>query len=436
MRAPFEIIESLAAVSSRLAKEQIIKDEMYDNNHEFFSGVKYSLDPMITFGVRQVPEKTGADGPGLSWDTFETVLQQLATRQLTGNAAKDVIDKLVSLATLKQWNKWYRPILLKDLRAGVGAKTFNKVTKHRQDYYIPIFSCQLAHEVSAHQQHLVGKKQLEYKLDGVRMLSFVYPNGLVVHFSRTGKEFYNFTKIKEQLCNVSRFLSEPMVFDGEVVSTEFRHLMTQVRRKTDVDIDNATYCMFDMIPMAHFYSGVYNESQLVRSERLNNWYAQQKHHLHNILVAERLIVDLDDQVGHQQLHDFEKQALLQGYEGIMIKDTSAAYETVRSVAWLKKKPVVTLTMQVVKVVEGTKKNKGKMGALLCHTVEDGIDITASVGTGFTDKQRVEIMENADLVVGQLVEVHAGTFSKNKKGEHSLLFTRFSHFRSNIPGEKI
>ncbi|MGB1077847.1 MAG: ATP-dependent DNA ligase, partial [Bdellovibrionales bacterium] len=54
---PQEIIARLEADNSRLAKEQVILEAMEEGLDEFFEGVRMALDPLVTFGVKQVPEK-------------------------------------------------------------------------------------------------------------------------------------------------------------------------------------------------------------------------------------------------------------------------------------------------------------------------------------------------------------------------------------------
>ena len=52
---PQAIIEKLEADNSRLAKEQVILEAMEEGLDEFFEGVRMALDPLVTFGVKQVP---------------------------------------------------------------------------------------------------------------------------------------------------------------------------------------------------------------------------------------------------------------------------------------------------------------------------------------------------------------------------------------------
>ena len=71
------IIKELESDNSRLFKEDIIKREIEKDNTEFFEGLRMAFDPLITFGVKQVPEKAEADGPGLSFGEFVDLATEL-----------------------------------------------------------------------------------------------------------------------------------------------------------------------------------------------------------------------------------------------------------------------------------------------------------------------------------------------------------------------
>ena len=122
MLKPWEVIKDLESDNSRLFKESVIKREAEAGNDILFSGLRLAYDPMITFGVKQVPESM-SNGPGLGWGTFNEVASHLANRILTGDAARDRINQLINSATQEQWNNWYRRILIKDMRAGFSEKT-------------------------------------------------------------------------------------------------------------------------------------------------------------------------------------------------------------------------------------------------------------------------------------------------------------------------
>ena len=54
---PQDIIARLEADNSKLAKQAILKEAMEEGLDEFFEGVRMALDPLVTFGVKQVPER-------------------------------------------------------------------------------------------------------------------------------------------------------------------------------------------------------------------------------------------------------------------------------------------------------------------------------------------------------------------------------------------
>jgi len=432
-------IWSLESHPSRLNKEAIILAIAQDGCDEFFAGCQLALDPMVTFGVKQVPEKTDEDGPGFSWDSFVVLASGLRNRNLTGHDARDAIAEAIKQATQKEWNGWYRRILIKDLRCGTSEKTINKVVEKKYaDYAIPVFGCQLAHDSANHESKVSGKKLIEVKLDGVRVITIVRADGRVDMFSRNGKELANFPHIVEQISSVIKqkgsSKSMDVVLDGEIMSSSFQDLMKQVHRKDNVEAGDAVLNLFDVLPLEDFEKGFYDKDQTTRSKMVQFWVETNHALLPNVTCLANELVDLDTPEGQLRFKEINAQAIVGGYEGIMIKDPDAGYECKRSVAWLKLKPFIEVSLTVVATEEGTGKNVGKMGALVCEGVDDGKAIRVNVGSGFTDQQRDEFW--SCRVDGHVVEVRADAVTQNQDGTYSLRFPRFKSFRGFATGEKI
>lgn len=434
----YAVISDLESHSSRLNKEQIIQAQAEFGNDEFFAGCRLAFDSMITFGIKQVPEKIDEDGPGLPWDSFALAVTGFISRSVTGNAARDVIQAMMKTATKNEWNGWYRRILIKDMRAGFSESTLNKVVgKINAAYSIPVFSCQLAHDSTNHESKVAGPKLLEIKLDGVRVLTIVHPDGRVDQFSRNGKELVNFPHVKAQFAALANQFSEPMVFDGEIMSSSFQDLMRQVHRKSDVQSGDAELYLFDWMPLSEFESGKSKKTQAQRSAELESWFEDKTFlQLLNVKVVKQELVDLDTEAGQTKFKQINKRAIDGGYEGIMIKDPNAHYETKRSVAWLKLKPFIEVSLTVAAVEEGTGKNVGKLGALVCEGTDDGKFICVNVGGGYTDQLRDDLWKYRKEVIGQIVEVRADAITQNQDGTYSLRFPRFRTFRGFEYGEKI
>jgi DNA ligase-1 len=439
MDKPWQVINDLELHASRINKEQIIQAQAEWGNTEFFQGCRLALDPMITFGLKQIPEKTheDTDGPGLDWDSFSLITTGFVNRTLTGNLARDTVVRMMAQATRAEWNGWYRRILIKDLRCGTSEKTINKVVeKHYADYSIPIFSCQLAHDSANHEGKVCGEKLIEVKLDGVRVITIVYPDGRVDQFSRNGKELVNFPHIREQFERTVTGVTEPVVFDGEVMSSSFQDLMKQVHRKSNVQANDAVLHLFDFLTLAAFEQGGWDRKQIDRSEKLKNWKNLWAEETANIEIVGQELVDLDTAAGQARYLEINKQAIAGGYEGIMLKDPEADYECKRSVAWLKLKPFIEVSLEIENVEEGTGKNVGRLGALVCSGVDDDRHVRVNVGSGFSDDLRTQLWGVRDSVPGQIVEVRADAVTQNQDGSYSLRFPRFLRFRGFDAGEKI
>ena len=426
----YQVISSLEDHPSRLNKEAIIEAQL--DNAELFEGFNLALSPFITFGVKKVPTFTGPDGQGLPWEAFKELCHLLSTRQLTGDDARSAIELALSASTEKQWNGWYRRILIKDLRCGVSEKTINKVKKNA----VPLFECMLAHDGANHESKVTGKKLLEPKLDGVRVVTIIDAVAkTATMYSRNGKVLENFGHITDSIeANINLF-ERSIVIDGEVVSSSFQALMKQVHRKSNADAGDARLMAFDILPLTEFQNGKSVLGQKRRSNLLRSIKATLDK-VGSIDIIPQKEVDLGSYVGELEFKQYNLDAIEAGFEGIMIKDVDAIYECKRSVSWLKQKPFIEVSLEVTDVEEGTGKNEGRLGALVCSGVDDGKTITVNVGSGFTDADRIEFWSSRDSLPGQIVEVRADAITQNQDGTYSLRFPRFLRFRGFVSGEKI
>ena len=434
---PESIIIEIASNNSKLHKEAVLVREAQADNTVLFDGLRMAYDSMCTFGVKQVPEKTDLEtGDDLPWEEFVDLADKLANRELTGHAARDAIEAAMDKANLVQWNSWYRPILIKDMRAGFSESTVNKAAKkaNKPEYAIPVFECQLAHDGANHETKINSKRMIEVKLDGVRVITVVYPDGRVDQFSRNGKELANFPLVREQFAKIASKLDEPMVFDGEIMSSSFQDLMKQVQRKSNVQTSDANLYLFDWPSLEEFQLGRCNIQQQHRSERLQEFIKKAKQP--NIKCLDHETVNLDYEEGRERFKEINANAIAGGYEGIMIKDPYAPYECKRTTNWLKIKPFIEVTLEVIDIEEGTGKNVGRLGALVCKGEDDGRVIHVYVGSGFSDALRDAIFHSKVSVVGHSVEVRADAVTQNQDGSYSLRFPRFKTFRGFEIGEKM
>jgi DNA ligase 1 len=181
------------------------------------------------------------------------------------------------------------------MRCGTSDSTVNKHADKK--YHVPVFSCQLAHDGANHESKVAGEKLIEVKLDGVRVITIVYPNGQVDQYSRNGKELVNFPHVKQQLAKHAALFAEPMVLDGEIMSASFQDLMKQVHRKSDVKANDAMLNLFDMLTLREFQAGAGEHRQIDRSTTLRAWYDSIEAHMPDVTVVGQELVDLDTTAG-------------------------------------------------------------------------------------------------------------------------------------------
>lgn len=106
-------------------------------------------------------------------------------------------------------------------------------------------------------------------------------------------------------------------------------------------------------------------------------------------VDERLLVGHFFSIDPNKADELMQTALNDGYEGLVFHFQDVDFE-----CFLKMKPILTIDAMILRVMEGTGKNKGKMGAIRTKY--------GNVGIGFTDEQRKEFFANN--MQGEICEI--------------------------------
>jgi DNA ligase 1 len=439
-------IRDLESSDSRLHKESVIEKALMAaklgsaNAQCFLFNCYQAYNPYYVFGVKKVPETEGLEHKPNPWPKFWAMLEGLRTRSLTGHNAKTVIEFMSEQFDSVEWNNLARRVIIKDLRCGISEKTLNKVLGNTE-WKIPVFTCQLATDSEKHTAKMTGTKRIEQKLDGVRVLA-VITKTTVNLYSRNGKPFDNFPHIVESLEDIKNkfartFQSWPhgFVLDGEIIGESFQALMKQAQRKSDVQTTGMTYSIFDWLPLADFERGFSNAQQQKRLDRLEEYRAVFDS-TDCVRLMDGITVDLDTAEGHDVMRRYAEDAVTAGFEGIMIKDLGAPYECRRSTFWMKWKPTITVDLNIVGFEEGTGRNEGRLGAIICEGVDNDRNIRVNVGSGLSDANRDEYWSARDQLLGDVIEVEADAVTQNQDGTYSLRFPRFVRFRGFEPGEKL
>jgi DNA ligase-1 len=244
-----------------------------------------------------------------------------------------------------------------------------------------------------------GVKRLEPKLDGVRVLMVcnIEDSGdavSVVAYSRNGKVFDNFGHIESQIsASMPRLAARTgysaFVLDGEIIGSSFQALMRQARRKENINASDSNFHIFDFIPLADFTRGFWEVPLKQRLAELNK-IRPLIEEMPNVSLLPHIEVNLDSALGREQFDRYATDSVSQGFEGIMIKSLTSPYECKRNTFWLKWKPTVSVDLEVIDVEEGTGRNVGRLGALVCMGTDNGKTISVNVGSGFSDSDQSSV----------------------------------------------
>ncbi len=446
----YEVISLLEGTSGKIEKEAIVTQAFHDGAFDFFRGAQLAYDKKVTFGTKTVTlhGDITAENESLTFDDFTTLTDMMRKRHVTGGDAVTAMEVTAEHCDVNMWDGFYRRVLLKDLRCGVTESTINKALKAiaktdatAKDYLIPVHTCQLAYDCEAKPKAMTGIRTLDLKLDGARINAECDIDVMEVTLkSRNGlikENFPHIVKLLEE--RLLPKLTRSVMIDGEIVGKDFKALMAQLHRKTGVDTADVNFAIFDCVPLDAFRSGKCDLPQEER-DKASQWAVRTVNDSHMFFI-EKETVDLDTPEGLARVDAFHEDATLAGFEGTMIKDPKAPYVTKRSDAWLKKKPFVTVDLQIIecKLGDSGKKYENTLGRIHCagydHEQKKFISVDVGEGTkqSMPDTVRDLLWKIRHLLPGLTLEILGHEVSEDKDGNFSIRHARIVNARPDKDG---
>ncbi len=369
-----------AAGNGRKVKEDLLAAESDNEVLKWMLNITYN--PYVNLYISapgKLVSRSNADADLSVLNQFVALVQQLSSRALTGNLARETIDKTLKLGS-KHEEKWMQRVLNRDLRIGVNAKTINKVWPGT----VPEFKCPLAWKFEDHQAKVTYPVYVETKFDGHRLF-VVYDakTDRVSAVSRGGRDKVNVSHVLDAIAKAAKNILEAggqtfasgFVLDGELVGMTFNDSAAANRKKNTDAAKALKFIVFDVCPRKKFESGEGWTLPLRRRRKLLKAAIKGNKHLTGAveLSAAKLAANEDEVFQHYA----EQRAA--GLEGTMVKDRKGGYDMARTTAWLKLKSAEETTLSVVSAIEGRGKNVGKLGALVCKMPTGA---TSQVGGGW------------------------------------------------------
>lgn len=413
-----QILNELAATSSRLEKEAIIlreKDNMLLKRVYFLA-----YDPFTQFYQRKIPVYKHEHSIGSLSDAMD-MLSDLSSRTVTGNAAIFHLKTILSGLNAEDAQVIER-IIGKDLKCGASDSTANKIWPG----LVHDYPCMLA---SGYDEKLVAKIKwpalAQLKMDGMRFNAIV-KDGKCEFRTRNGKEVNLLGNLEAEF--IALAASKNTVFDGELVVMDeenWQYLDRQtgngilnkaVKGTITPELANQVCAtLWDIIPYEDFQNSISKHAYKHRFALLEAMHLDSGKIR---IVSNQIVANLEE------ARTLFERYLAEGQEGIILKDSMGLWENKRSRGQIKFKGELECDLKIVGIQEGTGKYVGKIGAYICES-EDGI-LKCDVGSGFKDDQR--IIDQS--VIGKVIAVKYNARIKNKQGGDSLFLPIFLEIRED------
>ena len=403
-----EILDQIASTSSRNEKESILSK---NKNNELLREVLYFVySPFIVTGLsdKKMKKKIAIRG----FNVIDNLMEYLKDNN-TGTDMDILGVQHYIRNQPEELQELYTQIATKNLKIGVTAKTINKCLGQG---FIPEFNVMLAEKYEDNESK-VSDFIITEKLDGIRNV-LIKENGKISMFSRQGQVVEGLIDIEIE----AEKLLDNYVYDGELLLRNdnglnsadlYRATVKEVRK--DGIKKNVEFYVFDMIPLNEFKVGKSKKDCLSRKLKLSKTIDTQGFKY----IKELPMMYIGDDKSHllELLSRVEKQ----GKEGLMVNTIDGLYECKRSKSLLKVKTFRTADVRVLEVIEGTNKNKGKLGAIRIQFKHNGQLYECNCGSGFSDEERIKYFNNPELLIGNIVEVGYFEISSNQDGGRGLRF---------------
>ncbi len=412
---PLNVLEQVAGVSGKNDKLKILKensgnkelaellDATFNHNRRFF---------MNKFNIKAAGSNTTL--PVATHDIFMKLLVLLETRQITGNAAKDMVERFLATCQTEQEQRWYARVLRKDLKAGFSVKTAVKAGFTD----IPVFEVMLAKDgkLCKKLDDIVDRGvYISPKYDGYRCLALLN-NGTVTLFSRNGTEYNNFPTISQAL--IDSFPIGQHVFDGEIMSDDFQAMQKSAfANKRGTTVGDVRFHIFGYVPYDEWMT---QKFVMNTSDRLGQLDKLEKSFTGDLLMVKQTFTRSLDEILKK-----EREYLAQGFEGAMALPNIPYYVGKKTNRLLKFKTMQSQDCTVTGFYEGEADTRleGMMGGIVV-TQENGL--TCECGTGFSDADREYMWNNKSEFMGHTAEIKYQDYTNHNK----MRFPVFMRWRND------
>lgn len=423
--ATIELLDQVRQASTLSEKISLLKNHRSDFVDMI---VADAMDPAVTYGITSkgisLQKQTESHWLGGWYDGFHAILERLASRKLTGNAAIEAVTDYLKYCD-EETQRFLLQVLDRDLSLGIGWDTYRSEVMGLDD--------QFEVALAQHLEKVKGVNPVDgtyfasRKCDGVRCVAIISDGGVEFR-SRQNKVFTTLDKLKPAVATFCLGLSGQWVLDGELCKIDangdedFQSVMKEIRKK-DYTIESCCYQVFDVLTYDEFRLGKTRKDftqRLALLKKLNEAYEEHPHGDCWVkpLKQERLTcqADFDRWAGYVEAGN---------WEGFMLRK-DVPYQSGRTKDLLKVKKFfdAEYTVEGVEVGEmstampgqGIVKYQGVTRLVIDHKGNK-----VGVGSGMSREQRIAWMEDPSQIVGKTITVKYFEETKSQDGKFSLRF---------------
>lgn len=421
----FDAIEEIASDPSKNAKQALVAK--YGQSNEFKEVLKAALNPLITYGIAKVPDRTNPSPEGVSDFGIEVwgMIEYLAARDLTGTLARDRLADHMNELSAKSAELLKR-IIKKDLRAGFSESTVNKAFKGLIPDF-PYMRCCLPKDAKLEEWDWKAGVISQEKADGMFANIDHESSGLVRITSRQGSAFpiewfsTLVAEIRERLSSGMQYHGELLVMrDDEMLERAIGNgILNSVLKGGGFGAgERPVYKVWDAIPLEdvkpkHTYAIKYSD----RLRRLiTDLNANAGKHI--FLIETKIVRSISEAYEHY------RGFLKANKEGTVIKNPIAVWRDGTSKHQVKLKLEADCDLKIIAIVPGKDdgKNEGRAGSLTCVTSCGQLQVDVTVKN---EKMRDHIDANPEDWIDRIVSVRSNAIlnPSESNDSHSLFLPR-------------
>ena len=417
----YRLVQNLSNEPSTNARIEMLQAAKEDTDVlAFFTACLGSLK----YGVKKIPAYVPVKQSNVQMKDLLDLLDDLAYRNLTGNAAKDAVKKMLEACDAKGADLLKR-MLGKFPNCGVSRSLCRAVWPESFANEIKLLKAMpfSAKNLANIQWPAVSQT----KMDGARCLAFV-EHCRTVFCSSSGKEFYGLDALSQ---DVSDAISEGWIVDGELLVAgedgkilsrkEGNGILNKALHNTisEKEAERVRFVVWDIVTETEYDRDRGSIPYWKTMEMMRKAFSSCRM---TSVVESREVASKDEAFIHFQ------QMLNRGEEGTILKNREMVWEGKRSKSCVKFKVIIENTLKAVDVIEGTGKFKGMAGAVTVET-SDGL-IRVNVGSGFSDEERHALWDAKEdlLEKGLFLEVKSNGLIRAEDDTWSLFLPRCSEIR--------